>query len=322
MKAFEYANPKSVEDAVGLLGKSWGETEVLAGGTDLLSSIKQGISEPGLVVSLKDVKGLGGISSKGGALRVGATATLAALVSNGDAQKHFPGLVTAASNVASQQMLNMGTVGGDLLQRPRCWYFRNGMGLLATQDGDSLVAKGDNRYHAILGNGGDAKFVSASSLAPCLIALGATVTVQGAGGSREVAVGDLYQTPKKENEREYTLKPNEVLTEISIPMNGLANATYEVRHRRGLDWPMVTASVAFKVSGGKASDAQLVLGHVAPVPWHSGKGSAALNGQSVPGAASAAADLALDDARPLSGNGYKVQQAKVAIRRAVAAAAG
>jgi len=323
MNAFEYANPTSVEDAVSLLADTWGETEVLAGGTDLITSLKQGLTTPRLVVSLSSVKGLGGITKKGDALQIGATTTLTELVANADVQKHFPALVTAANNIGSTQMLNRGTVGGDLLQRPRCWYFRNGFGLLGTYNGEPVIPSGDNRYHAIFGNSGAAKFVNASSLAPGLIALGATVSVQGPGGAREIEVSDFYSTPKDENDREYTLKSNEVLTGVSIPMQGLRNGTYEVRQRQGLDWPMVAASVAFKSgSGGTVSDARVVLGHVAPVPWYCEKASKELSGSSGTndGALDAVAAAAVEGATPLSRNGYKVQQAKVAVRRAIAAA--
>lgn len=335
MNTFEYANPSSVKEAISLLGGSWGETEVLAGGTDLISSIKQGLTTPRLLVSLSNVKGLSGIAKKGDALQIGATTSLAELIANEDAQEHFPALVTAATYVSSRQVLNRGTVGGDLLQRPRCWYFRNGFGLFGIHNGNELVPSGDNRYHAIFGNSGAAKFVNASSLAPGLIALGATLTIEGASGPRQVKASEFYSTPKNENDREYSLKPNEVLTSISVPMAGLRNGTYEVRHRKGLDWPMVTASVAFKYGGSartrNASDARIVLGHVAPVPWYSEAGSKALSGKEVQAARlghfgtndenlEAAADAAVADATPLSRNGYKVQQARVAVRRAIVAA--
>jgi xanthine dehydrogenase YagS FAD-binding subunit len=156
MNNFKYAQPTSVKEAVGMLSSSWGETEVLSGGTDLITSIKQGITSPSLLVSLKNVKGLDGISMKGGNLTIGATATLSALVSDKNFVKNFPALVTAAMNIGSTQMLNRGTVGGDLLQRPRCWYYRNGFGLLGTDNGESLVPGGENRYHAIFGNKGPA----------------------------------------------------------------------------------------------------------------------------------------------------------------------
>lgn len=320
MKDFEYANPSNLDDAIGLLSKSWDKAEVLAGGTDLVSSLKQGVTAPERVVSLKNVAGLGGIKAADGNLRVGAMATLREFIDDGELRKSFPGLVTAVKNIRSAQIINAGTVGGDLLQRPRCWYFRQGFGLLAEVKRKSLVPDGDNRYHAIFGNKGPAYFVNASSLAPGLIALDASVSVQGPKGSREIKVADLHATPRKDGEREHVLKPNEILTAIIIPIKGLRNATFEIRPRQTLDWPMVAASVAFAYEGGKASKSRVVLGHVAPVPWLSEAASAALDGQRVSEeTAAAAGKAAAEGATPLSGNGYKVQQVKVAVKRAIMA---
>lgn len=323
MNAFEYANPATVEEAIGLLSGKWGETEVLAGGTDLISSLKQGLTQPRLVVSLKNVKGLSGVARKGDVVTVGATTRLKDFIANKYVQQQFPSLVTATKNISSPQMINMGTVGGDLLQRPRCWYFRQGLGLLGMKDGASLVEKGENRYHAIFGNEGAAKFVHASSLAPGLIALGATVQVQGPKGTRAVPAAEFFAIPKTENDRESVMQPNEILTAIEIPAKGLKNGVYEIRQRTSLDWPMVAAYVAYKDNGGKAQDARIVLGHVAPMPWLSQAGSQALEGQAVTAESlDKAAQAALADAKPLSQNRYKVAQAKVAIRRAGLAAAG
>jgi xanthine dehydrogenase YagS FAD-binding subunit len=323
MNAFEYANPASAEEACGLLGAKWGETEVLAGGTDLISSLKQGLTAPRLVVSLKGVKDLSGVERKGDTVRVGATTRLRDFIANKDVQQNFPSLVTAVKNIGSPQMINMGSVGGDLLQRPRCWYYRQGLGLFGMKDGKSLVEVGDNRYHAIFDNKGPAKFVSASSLAPGLIALGATISVQGPKGARTVPAGEFFVTPKAETDREYALQPNEIVTAIDIPVAGLKNGVYEIRQRKGLDWPMVAAFVAYKDNGGKAQDARVVLGHVAPRSWHSQAGSKALEGQAVTAESlDKAAQAALAEAAPLSRNAYKVAQAKVAIRRAGLAAAG
>jgi xanthine dehydrogenase YagS FAD-binding subunit len=274
-----------------------------------------------LVVSLKEIKGLSGISKKGGALHVGATTKLKDLAANKDARSAFPALITAIENIGSAQMINMGSVGGDLLQRPRCWYYRNGLGLLAMQDGESLVAKGENRYHAIFANDGAAKFVHASSLAPVLIALGATVHVAGPNGKRAVDAAEFFSIPTSESDRESVLASNEVLTSVEVPMNGRKNGLYEIRQRTGLDWPMVAAAIAFDGSASRATNVRIVLGHVAPVPWHSEAGSKALEGKAVNEAnLDAAAAAALNGAKPLSGNAYKVPQAKVAIRRAGLAA--
>lgn len=321
MKPFEYAKPASLDDAIGLLSDSWGETEVLAGGTDLLTSMKQYIETPSRLVSLKGVKGLDAIRSTGDAIEVGAMVTLRDFSAHKDVKEHFPGLAKACMNIGAEQILNMGTVGGDLLQRPRCWYYRNGFGLLAMKDGASLVEDGDNRYHAIYGNDGAAKFVHASSLAPGLIALDATVTVQGPKGKRTVEAAKFFQTPKSDNERESVIAPNEILTGISIPQKGLKNGVYEVRQRQGLDWPMVAAFVAFK-PGSTASDARVVLGHVAPTPWVAKSAASGLNGKNPSDEATrrSVGSAAASDASPLSRNGYKVLQVRVAVARAIEAA--
>ncbi len=322
MKSFEYAAPKSVREAAELLGDRWGETEVLAGGTDLVTALKQQITTPRRIVSLRNIKDLRDIDKSRGNLKIGSMARLKDVAENKDVQKNFPSLVIAIKNIASPQILAMGTVGGDLCQRPRCWYYRNGFGLLAKDGNVSLVQGGDNRYHAIFGTEGDALFVNASSLAPALIALGATFSVngRGSGREREIAAADFFRVSKSEQEREIALNPNEILTTISIPMKGLKNATYEIRHRHGLDWPYVTASVAYAEKNGKLSEGQVVLGHVAATPWRAKAASDALNqAGSVDEAATRASDAATQGARPLSKNAYKVQMTKTAVRRAILA---
>ncbi len=323
MKSFEYAAPRSLKEAVALLSDTWGRTEVLAGGTDLVTSLKQGITQPNRVVSLRNLRELKGIRPKRGGISIGATTTLADFVSDGEIKKSFPSLLTAAQDIGSPQILHTGTVGGDLCQRPRCWYFRNGYGLLGREGDTSLVREGDNRYHAIFGNEGPALFVNPSSLAPALIALGAEFTLTGPGGkTRTLPAGEFFRTPKSETERETALKPNEILTEIFLPNKGLKNATYEVRHRHGLDWPYVSASVAFTMKAGTVSDARVVLGHVAPVPWAAARAGGALNNAELNDTLAAkCGDAAAEGARPLSGNAYKVQMVKVAVKRAVLAAA-
>ena len=323
MKSFEYAAPKTLKEAAALLSDKWGETEILAGGTDLVTSLKQHITEPKRVVSLRNISEIKGIEIEKKDVRIGAMTTLAELAEDKNIKEHFPSLVTAAIGVGSPQLMSVGTVGGDLCQRPRCWYYRNGFGLFALHEGASLVREGENRYHAIFGNDGSALFVNPSSFGPALIALGATIAVSGPKGkTRKVPAEKFFQTPKTESDRETSLKPNEILTSIFIPIKGLRNATYEVRHRHGLDWPYVTASVAFQIKAGTASDARVVLGHVAPVPWHSAGASKGLNGAKVDAASAAkCGEAAAQGAKPLSKNGYKVQLVKAAVKRAVLAAA-
>ena len=322
MQAFEYANPTTLKDAAGLLGNKWGEADVLAGGTDLLSLMKEYVQSPKRVVNIKNIKELGGIHASKGGLRIGATVTFDQLAENPAVRKDFPALAAAAMGVSSPQIRNMGTVGGDLCQRPRCWYFRAGYGLLAMDKGKPLVPNGENKYHAILGNSGPAYFVSASSLGPALVALGAKIKLVSASGSREVDAAKFFVIPSAEGAREIALLPNEILTEINIP-GGMKNATYEVRQKEALDWPLAAASVAVKMNGATVSSARIVLGHVAPTPWDAAQAAQMLTGKSITEETAAeAAKAALAGATPLSQNAYKVQLARVAVKRALLEVAG
>src|SRR5690348_4661773 len=301
MQAFEYANPSSLQDALGLLGARWGDTEVLAGGTDLLGMMKDYLATPRRVVSIKGIKELGGIQKAEGGIRIGATVTLEELAENAEIRKMFPALHAAAVGVTSPQLRNLGTAGGDLCQRPRCWYFRQGFGLLAKDPGGQpLVPNGENRFHAILGNGGPAYFVSASSLGPALIALGAKVKLVSAKGSREVAAEKFFVTPQNDTSREIAMLPNELVTEILVPTTSARNATYEIRQKEALDWPLVAASVVLRMKGSSVASARIVLGHVAPTPWFAADASKALAGKSLTQeSAEEAAKAALEGATPL-----------------------
>ncbi len=324
MQAFEYASPITKEEVVKLLANEWGETEVLAGGTDLLSLMKDYVSTPKRVVSLKHVKELRGIEFKPGeGLRLGAMVTLEELIENAQVRRHYPALIEAAEGVSSPQIRALGTIGGDLCQRARCWYYRLGYGLLAQLNGKSLVPDGDNRYHAILGNSGPAYFVNPSSLAPILIAFGAKVRLTGAQASREVTLDKFFVTPNSSQEREYALKPNEVLTEVLVPYHaGAKSAVYEVRQKEALDWPLAAAAVVLHMDGHTVRSARVVLGHVAPVPWPSPDAEQSLTGKSVTEAtADEAGKAAVSKATPLSKNAYKVQLTRVAVRRAILQAA-
>src|ERR1043166_2683156 len=321
MERFEYASPATLKEATALLGSSWSDAQVLAGGTDLISLMKEYLVSPKRVVNIKSIGELGGISKTGAGVRIGATVTFDELSAH-PLMRDYPSLVTAALGVASPQIRNMGTVGGDLCQRPRCWYYRGGYGLLAMKDGKSLGPDGGKRYHALFG-GGPAYFVSPSSLGPALVALGAQVKLVSPSGSRTVGVDQFFVIPKSDTERETAIQSNEILTEILIPAARTKNATYEVRHKDALDWPLATASVALKMNGSKVGSARVVLGHVAPTPWPAAPAEKALAGKSIDEAtAEVAAATAVDGAQPLSQNGYKVQLAKVAVKRALLEAAG
>jgi xanthine dehydrogenase YagS FAD-binding subunit len=322
MQPFEYASPATLPEALALLGSKWGETDVLAGGTDQISLMKEYVHTPQRVVNIKAIPELHGIHA-GHGLRIGATTTFDELVLDKSVHAEYPSLTEAVLGITSPQIRNMGTVGGDLCQRPRCWYFRQGYGVLALKDGKSLVPNGQNEYHSIFGNG-PAYFVSASSLGPALIALGATVKLVSASGSRVVPVAKFFVSPQNDQTREIALLPNEILTEIVIPpAHGIRNATYEVRHKDALDWPLATASVALTMKGDKVGKASVVLGHVAPVPWPATAADQALEGNSLSAdVIERAAEAAIQDARPLSQNAYKLQLTKVAVKRALNQASG
>ena len=324
MDAFEFANPSTVKEAVGLLGSDWEEASVFAGGTDLLALLKDDVEETKRLVNIKKIGSLHAVQNVGGGLRIGAAVTIEQLLSASDVRREFPALADAAEGIRSPQIRNMGTVGGELCQRPRCWYYRNGFGLLALdKNGDSLPARGDNRYHAIFGNDGPAKFVSPSSLAPALVAFGAKLGIEGPKGAREIPAEEFFVIPQKAGEREHALAPNEMVTAIVVPgeSRGLRSATYEVRHKEGLDWPFATASVALRMRGATVESARVVLGHVAPKPWPAADVEKWLAGKSInEETAAKAGDAAAEGATPMSRNGYKVQLVRVAVKRALLAA--
>lgn len=322
MNAFDFAAPTSVEDAVKLLDGQ--NTAALSGGTDLLSRIKDQVTSPQRVVYLKDIKANSAISGDAeSGLTIGAGTLLATIVEYKAIREGYPALWQSTTEVGTPQIRNMATLGGNLLQRPRCWYFRAGNGLLAMKDGKSLVRSGDNRYHAIFMTDGDALYVNPSSLAVPLIALGATATVTGPKGERTVPVEDLYQVPKTDKDSELSVAPGELLTKVMIPPARGKNASYEVRQKRAHDWPLVLASVNLTLDGDKVSASRVVIYGVAPVPWRSSAAEKSITGKQVTMKTAAdAGEAATEGAMPLSMNAYKVSLTKTAVKRALLAAVG
>lgn len=323
MKAFRYAAPRHEAEAVGLLAAEWGRTELLAGGTDLVPLMKRMVITPDLVVNINEIRSLRGIQRDSSGVTIGAVTTLDELLDSSDLDD-YPAVKQAIRGINSMQLQAQGTLGGELCQRPRCWYFRNGYGLLA--DGGRLVAGGENRHHAIFGNAGPAKFVCASRIAPALIALGARVRVAGPGPEDEtlLPLEYFYRTPTRENQRETVLEPNQLVTHVMLPpADGWASATYEVRHGAGPDYPLCAAAAALRIEAGIVADARVVLGQCAPTPWVSHEAARAMLGQPVnEQTALAAGEAAASRATPLSDNRYKVQLARASVQRAILLAAG
>jgi xanthine dehydrogenase YagS FAD-binding subunit len=317
MKAFEYAAPTTVEDAVRLLGGS--NAAALAGGVDLICRMKDYVTSPDRVVYLKDVKDLAGISGDGqSGLTLGAGTRLADVVAHKAIRESYPALWQATSEVGSPQIRNMSTVAGNLLQRPRCWYYRAGFGLLAMKDGQSLVRAGDNRYHSIFLTTGNALFVSPSSLAVALIALDAQAKLCGPKGDRTVKLEELYQVPKTEADSELAIAPGEVMVKVLIPPGRGKSASYEARHKQAQDWPLVLASVNLTLDGETVSAARVVIYGVAPIPWRSATAERAITGKQVtPETAAAAGEAAIEGATPLSMNVYKLPLTRTVVKRAL-----
>jgi xanthine dehydrogenase YagS FAD-binding subunit len=330
MKNFTYYRPTTPAQAVGLLDNKWGTTELLAGGTDLHDLQKEYVAQPDKVVSLG---GLGQIFTDIGPSRhrsylVGAGAKLADIAAHPELRQHYPALVTAAGEIGGPQIRHMGTLGGNLCQRNRCWYFRDEHVHCLLKGGKKCFATdGENRYHAIFTQGHPCVIVNPSTLAPVLIALGATALVLGPKGQREVELAKFFRAPKAAEEREHVLEPNELVLAVDIPRpdaSGLnKNASYEVRHKQSYDWPLVQAAVAFNLDGGKATKVKIVLGHVAPTPHMAEEAAKVLEGKTVTEETAAeAGKAAAKGAKPLAQNGYKVQLIEVAVKRAVLTAAG
>lgn len=327
MQAFEFVTPTGKEQVAVLLGD---KGAVLAGGTDLLALMKDDVVAPPRLVNIKGLEQLRGVTyHAGNGLRIGALTTIAGLSEDSNVRKYYPVLAEAAVEAASPQIRNVATLGGNMCQRPRCWYFRNGLGLFpTTSDGKSMVLTGDNRYAAILGNAGPAYFVSPSTIAPVLIAYGAKIRLYsakaGGSGVRELPLEKFFVTPQSANEREHDLKQDEIVSEIIVPpvAAGTKVGYYEVRQKAAFDWPLTLAAVALDMDGSNVERARVVLGQVAPVPWISPEAEQAITGKSISDeTAMAAANAALAGAKPLSMNKYKITLAKVAVKRALLQAA-
>jgi xanthine dehydrogenase YagS FAD-binding subunit len=324
MKNFEYASPTTEAEVLEHLRDWPSETEVIAGGTDLVGLMQKMVISPKRVVNLLEVPSFKDIEQlDNGTVSIGATVTLDVMLVH-PYLNPYPALRQAIEGIASLQIQCQGTLGGEIFQRPQCWFFRDNRGLLAA--GGKLVEQGDNRYHAVFGNQGPAKFVSASRLAPALIALGATARVIGPEPADEqfVPVESLFRVPRHEGERETTLCPGQLVTHVLLPaLSQVANATYEVRHGEGPDYPLAAAAAALVMDGDVVREAKVVMGHVAPTPWISHEAAAAIVGQKVTAeTAEDAGVAAVAAATPLSNNEYKVQLAKVAVKRAILRAAG
>ncbi len=326
MENFAYYRPKSAEQAVGLLDAKWGTAELLGGGTDLLSMQKQYIAQPKKVISLASLPDeYRSIANGDKGLTIGAGVKLAQLADSADVRKQAAALAQAAEEIAGPQIRNMGTLGGSLCQRNRCWYFRDEHTVCLLKGGDKCYAlDGENRYHAIFTKDHKCVISAPSTLGTALIALGATADVLGPKGKRTVKLAEFFKAPAGPGDREHVLAPDEMVLAVRVPAaKDGKSGSYEVRQKLAIDWPLVQASVAFENDGGKAKNAKVALGHVAPTPILSTEAAAAVEGKEITDATAAAAgEAATRGATPLAQNAYKVRLLAVAVKRALLVAAG
>ncbi len=324
MQNFSYVNATSIEQVPSLLGRSWDDAVVMAGGTDLIGEMKDFAAVPKRVVNLKSIEGLDYIRQDDAALSIGALTTLTDVLKNGAVSQDYPVLHQAVSVIASPQIRNMATLAGNILQRPRCWYYRSEDFPCLKKGGARCYAVGGvNTYHAIFGSG-PSYIVHPSDAAPALMALDATVKVHGPRGGKEVVMDDFFTLPEMNIRRENILRPNEIVTELSIPKpEANSKGMYlKVRERESIDFALVSLAAQMTVVNGTCERASLVFGGVAPVPWRAVEAERYLRGRRITEArAESAAEAAVEDAAPMPHNGYKVEIAKNLVKQAVLALA-
>jgi xanthine dehydrogenase YagS FAD-binding subunit len=327
MQSFEWIDAKSVEDAASMLaaGGPGGPVVAKAGGIDLVDLLKEGIVRPSRVVNLKTIPGLDRIAvDDTGALTLGALVTLARIEAAPEVLRRFPALADAARHAATPQVRNAATIGGNLLQRPRCWYFRSEFFHREGADSAAAAREGENQYHAIFDNARSA-MVHASTPATALVAYDAAVVLTGESGqSRSVPVKDFLLPPNAARDRDADIGPNEVLTSVRVPSPPAATraAYHKQTERESYDWPICDVAVILTTEADTVRDATIVLGWVAPTPRRALESERILHGKRVTeGVAREAARAAVAGATPLAKNAYKVPVLETVVRRTILAAA-
>ena len=317
MNRFEFARATSVPEALRLVADKPGSV-LKAGGIDLLDHLKEQLIEPPRLVDLKGLPQLNGVAAGAdGSLKIGPLVTLAQVAAQPGIRATHTALARACGEAASPQIRNVATIGGNLLQRPRCWYYRLASYRCLKKGGDICFAVGgENRYHTIFGDGA-CNAPHPSNAAMGLTALGASFVFQGSRGTRTVAAEQFFTIPDQDPRRENAGDPSEILIAINLPAAPGLRSTYaSVREKAAFDWPLVSTAVALRVEGDIVREARIVLGAVATVPLRSAVAEQVLMGRRLDDAtAEAVADAAVAGAQPLSENGYKVKLLKVLLRR-------
>jgi xanthine dehydrogenase YagS FAD-binding subunit len=306
LRQFSYERAASVRQAVESASRP--DAQVLAGGTDLLGCMRDGVIQSNRLVSLKGVAGLKGIRpTPAGGFRIGAMTTLTEVAEDSHVRESYAALAQAAASVGSPQLRNQGTLGGNLCQRPRCWYFRGDFPCRRKGGETCFAEAGDSEFHAIFG-GDKCYMVCPSDTAAALVALDAKASVTGPKGARVVPLSSFFVLPAANLRKETSLAPGEIVTHILLerPQAGTRSVYRKVRERGSFDFALAGAAIVVSMSGGKVGAARIVLSGVAPVPWRSAEAEKAIVGKALDAATiEAAAKAAIEGASPLSDNGYK-----------------
>jgi xanthine dehydrogenase YagS FAD-binding subunit len=325
VKAFAYVNATSEKEAVAAL-KFDGIALPLAGGQDLLARMKDYVDSPDRVVNVKNALDATVTATPDGGLKIGGAMRIVDLAEHAQVAKLYPAVAAAAIEIGTPQIRNQGTVGGNINQRPRCWYYRNEEFACYKKGGSRCFAvNGENQYHAIFGNDGPSHIVHPSSLAVPFLAYGAKFRVVSPTGEREVPAADYFTMPTLQNVlKENVLADEELLTHVILPAPGnVKSGHYEVRYKASHDWPLAFATIVLAMNGNTIRSARVVLGAVAPVPWRSRPAEDALAGKPLnEETAALAGEAAVKEAKPMSGNAYKIQITRTAVKRAIMNAAG
>ena len=321
MTPFELVRPGAVAEVGGLLTSDESLTKVIAGGTDVLGEIKEGVVRPRTLVGIDRLRELHDYEAGADGLRLGAMTTLARIEHDPAILAGYPALAQAAASIATPQIRNVGTLGGNLCQRPRCWYYRSPQFHCSKKGGDVCYASDEgNKYHAVFG-GGTCHIVHPSDMAVALISLRAEVTLAGPTGQRTMPLESFFSGPDRDITVENVLEAGEILTHVHAPApwSGRRSVYLKAKERQAYDFALVSVALAVDVNEGVVSHARLTLGGVAPVPLRRVEVEEVLNGARVPTVDSTAlGELAVSGARPLKDNGYKVPLVAALVRRALA----
>ena len=321
MKSFSNVNPKSVQEAVKLLGSK--NAAIVGGGSDMLGMVKERLVSPDVLVHLRSIPGHDKVVEQGGEVRIGGLVTLTELSQNQIIRDRYTALADAAGVVGTPQIRNAGTLAGNVCQRPWCWYFRNGFPCYKNGGKTCFSVTGENEFHAIFG-GGPSYIVHPSDTAPALVAFDAKFVIAGPKGERVLPASEFFALPKADPSRENVLAHDEILTEVRLPAGARrVKSTYHKElDRESWTHAIVSVAAALDIENGVCKTARIVLGGVAPIPWRLQKVEAMLAGQKVtPELAAQAGEAAIEGAQPLAKNKYKLPLTKAVVKRTITAVA-